>query len=428
MNSNKQENVMIGVMQIIVLWLAMVATPALQAMNLLRPYDILIRPEYSLPKEDAKLWWQAFIILEGGIADRGFNHDAHHVPATKIWECTQDSLAMLAGFPSDSPIGKKESAVDADDDGTRGHFDVRGKLDTQFAGAIALRSFFHQSFSLNAYLPFYVQRLRDVSWCDLTQDITDEDARVKQLLTNNIFSNVCELGDLDINGWKRSGVGDLTLQVEWFQDFKQAKPLLRNVRVYWRAGVGLPTGLPQDENKILALPFGADKAFSIPFGFGLDLTFVFHMRVGLNVDLMHTFGNTRCRRIQTAQDQTGLLLLQKVDAYKDFGLTQYFSLYAQVYKLFAGESLMLGYEFTKHGSDELAFNSDIFSATIANMATYLQDWTMHQIILRGDYDFGTHMDDDAWVTPRLSLYARCPFNGKRIAANTMVGATFALDF
>lgn len=419
---------MIRVIQIIVLWLMMFVAPGLQAMNLLRPYDTLIRPEYSMPPEDVTVWWQPFIIAEGGVGDTGFNSDAHHVDVTKIWQCTQDSLAMLDGFPSESDIGRKDSAVDADDDGTRGHFNVAGKLSTSFAGAVALRSFFFKTCSISAYLPFYVQQLRDVSWCDLTKDVTDEDARVKELLTDDIFKNVYELGGLDIGDWKRHGLGDLTLMFEWFDNFQQSKPLLRNVRVHWRVGMGIPTGLRQDEDKILALPFGNDGSFSIPFGFGLDLEFIFHMRLGFNVDLMHTFGNTRCRRILTAPDQTDLLFLEKLDVYKDFGLTQYFSLYAQVFKLFAGESLMLGYEFRKHGSDEVAFNSNLFSAALANTAVSLQEWTMHQIILRGDYDFGTHMDDDSLVTPRLSLYARFPFNGKRIATNTMLGATFALDF
>ena len=420
---------MIGVIHIIALWLAMLTGSTAHAMNILRPYDTLIRPDYPSPKPDRTVWWQPFFIAEGGVGDTGFDEDAHHVDVTKLWQCTQDSLAMLDGFPVESEISKKRIMIDANDDGTRGHFDVAGKLETSFAGAVALRSFFLRSFSLSAYLPFYVQELKKVAWCDLTKDLTDEDARTKAFLTDDIIAQVCELGDLDIGCWKRSGVGDLTLLLEWFDDFAQAKPLLRNVRVHARAGVGIPTGLRKDEDKILALPFGNDGAFSLPFGMGLDLTFVFHMRLGFNVDLMHTFGNTRCRRIQTDVDQTDLLLLQKEDVHKDFGLTQYFSLYSQVYQLFGGESLMLGYEFRKHGSDELAFNSKDFSPTVANMATHLKEWTMHQIIVRGDYDFGVHMDkEDAWVVPRISLYGRFPFNGKRVATNTMIGVTFALDF
>lgn len=403
--------------------------PAAHAsMNLLRPYDTLIRPYPPSPKPDRSVWWQDFFIGEGGVSSKGFNGDAHHVDATRIWQCTQDSLAMLDGFPDDSDIGKKRIEVDANDDGTRGHFLVDGDLDTKFAGAYALRAFFLKSWSVSAYLPFYVQELKNVSWCDQTKDLSPEDSRVKQLLTNDIVANVCELGDLDIGCWKRRGVGDLTLMLEWFNDFLQAKPLLRNVRVHWRVGVGLPTGLRQDENKILALPFGNDGAFSIPFGFGLDMTFIFHMRLGFNVDLMHTFGNTRCRRVQTAMNQTDLLLLQTVEAYKDFGLTQYFSLYAQEYQMWGGESLLVGYEFTKHGQDQLCFNSDLFDTTTANMAQHLQEWTMHQLILRADYDFGVHMSPDSIIVPRISLYARLPFNGKRVATNSTVGATLAIDF
>ena len=138
---------MIGVIiQFIILFFAMGTVPCVQAMNLLRPYDILIRPEYPSPQPERTVWWQPFIIAEGGIGDIGFDDDAHHVDVTKIWQCTQDALAMLDGFPSEGAIGKKLVAVDANDDGIRGHFSVGGKLNTTFAGSITLRSFFLNHF------------------------------------------------------------------------------------------------------------------------------------------------------------------------------------------------------------------------------------------------------------------------------------------
>ncbi len=396
----------------------------ISAMNLLRPYDTLIRPAYS-----HNYPFQVSTILEGGVSGRGYNSDNVHVNPLNIWQCTQNSVAMLNGFPADSEIGKKRVAVDACDDGTRGHFCLDSDWDVRFAGSVNLRSFFGNAWSLSAYLPFYVMELKNVCWIDQTKDLTQEDQRVKELLTDDIFANVCELGDgLDLQDWRRSGVGDLTLLVEWFQDFPQPKPLLKNVRVHWRAGVGLPTGLRQDEDKILALPFGRDGAFSLPFGMGLDLTFAFYMRIGFNVDLLHTFGNTRCRRIQTAADQTDLLFLKKTQVHKDFGLRQYFSLYAQVHKLVKGASLLLGYEFTKQGEDQIALKGNCFSSTIANMAQHLREWTMHELIVRADYDFADLLGPDASANPRLSLYARLPFNGRRIAAESMIGVTFAIDF
>lgn len=383
----------------------------------------MLRPDYS-----AKYAHQGSFYVETSITDRAFNGSGCHTNALSIWSPTQNSLAMLDGFPVDSAIGKKRVEIDAEDDGIRGHFCVDGTMTVPFSGAVVLRSFFRDAWAVSAYLPMYVMELKNVCWMDQTKNVTDDDIQTKELLTSKLFDVVCNLGDgLELGGWKRSGVGDLALFLEWFHDFPQPKPLLKNVRVNWRAGVSIPTGKTADPDKIMALPFGTDGAAALPFGVGLDLSFVFHIRAGFDVQLMQTFGNTRCRRVKTAADQTDLLFLKKVDAYKDFGLTQQFSLYGQIYKLVPNTSLMLAYQFLKHGRDEISVCGESISNAIANTATNLRDWTVHQIILRADYDFGYDPAQHA-VNPRLCAYVRFPFNGKRAIADGMFGMTFALDF
>lgn len=393
-------------------------------MNLLRPYDSLIRPMYT-----HNYPWQASVWAEFGISDKGYNSDNHTTNVLRIWNDDQNALAMLDGFDDESTIGQKRIQIDASDDGVRGHFCVDADLKNRFSGMLAMRSFFKDTWSVSAYLPLYSMELEHVCFVDQTKDTTAQDLRVKDLLTDDFFANVCELGDgYDLSGWQRTGVGDLTLMLEWFYNFVQAKPMLKNVRVNWRLGVGLPTGLRQDEDKLFALPFGYDGAFSLPFGVGLDLHSAFYVRAGFDVQLTHVFGNTRTRRIKTSQNQTDLLLLQKQEVYKDFGLTQQFNLYAQLYRIFKGFSFMLGYQFLKHGADQIALCPGAnFSGAVANSAEHLKEWTLHQLVVRADYEAGVHMDDPSFY-PRISLFAQIPFNGKRVAATRNLGLTFSLDF
>ena len=367
--------------------MALIGWQNMHSMNLLRPYDTLIRPAYT---NDYR--FQLDLYAQGGVADKGYNADGCATNALRIWQGSQDALAMLDGFPSDSTIGQKRIAVDASDDGVRGHFCVDGDLRTKFSGAVGLRAFFKEAFSISAYLPFYAMELDNVCWRDQTKSVSDEDERVKSLLTNDFFANVCSLGDgLDLGGWKRNGIGDITVLGEWFHDFPQPKELLKNVRINLRAGLNLPTGLRADEDKILAVAFGNDGALGLPFGIGLDLRYVFYLRAGVDVQLTHVFGNTRSRRVLTDQSQTDLLLLKKMDVYKDFGLTQQFNLYVQIYKLIKQSSLLVGYQFIKHGNDELSLCSNPnFSSVIANSAEHLKEQTIHQIIVRADYDIGGH--------------------------------------
>lgn len=414
---------MIQIRKTFLVFLLGAGSSCISGMNLLRPYDSLIRPLYS-----NKYRWQVSMWGEIGISDKAFGSDCR-TNALRIWNTDQNALAMLNGFPNDSAIGQKRIEIDADDDGTRGHFCVSGDLKNRFSGMFGIRAFFRDTWSLSAYLPIYAMQLRNVCWVDQTKNITDEDARVKELLTENFFTNVCELGGgLNLTGWNRTGVGDLTILLEWFRDFPQPKPMLKNVRVNWRGGISAPTGLRQDVDNVLAIPFGNDGAFALPFGIGLDFHFSFFVRLGFDVQLTHIFGNTRLRRIKTSEDQSDLLLLKKMEVYKDFGLTQQFNLYAQLYKLFKGFSFLIGYQFLKHGKDEVALCAGAdFSGQIANDAEHLKEWTLHQIVLRTDYDIGSHFQDSS-VYPRISLFAQLPFNGKRVVATSNLGFTLAFDF
>ncbi len=396
----------------------------MHGMNLLRPYDSLLRPAYS-----NKYHAQFSLIAETGLHEKSYSSNCS-TNVLRIWNADQNSLAMLSGFNSNSDIGKKKIAVDASDDGTRGHILFDGDFKNRFSSLFGARVFFKENWSVGLYLPFYAMALKNICFKDQTKSISDEDIRVKELLTDNFYANVKELGcDLDLSDWSRIGVGDLTLLLDWFHDFPQPKPMLKNVRVNWRLGLGFPTGLRQDEDKLLAIPYGYDGAFSLPFGLGLDLHFIFYLRVGFDVQLTHIFGNTRTRRFMTDQSQTDLLFLQKAELYKDWGLTQQFSLYAQLYKfLDSNFSMLLGYQYLKHGADEIALPAGSpFSESVANAAQSLREWTLHQFVVRADYDIGSHFDEPS-IFPRVSVYAQIPFNGKRAVGTTNFGLSLSVDF
>lgn len=396
---------------------------SIHAMNLLQPWEPLIRPEYSSVRP-----FQLYTFIEAGFNDVGFNAEGESVNVLQIYDCDQDALKMLDGFPVASPIGQKRIQVDADDDGVRGHFKVCGDLRQLASFSFSLRWFFTRAFSLGFYLPFYSMRLSDVCWRDLTQDINEQDFRVKKLLTDDFFYNVCQLGGLDLGGWQRTGPGDATLMLEWYKDFRQGKPLLKSSRLNWRVGLTLPTGLRTDEDKLFAIPFGYDGSFSIPYGLGLDLIFGNHLRLGLDVQLTHIFDNTKTRRIKTNLDQTDLLFLEKTCAHKDWGMVQRFDLYAELYRFLSGLSARVGYQYLKQGDSTLSFPTNEFSARIANTAQSLQDYTFHLIMPRLTYDFQANLSSDCAARPQLGFFGRFPFNGKRVALVSTVGVVLSVDF
>ncbi len=404
------------------------AMQSTHGMNLLlRPYDTLIRPEIYLDRCYELCLW-----VEGGVRPaQGFNRHGDAVNVMQIWNPNQDALAMLAGFPDDSPITQLLNSLNApDDDGVRGHIDFEGKLKLDFGGAIGGRWYFLPHAWITAYLPFYKVRLDNVLLNDLTGMTSPADFRVKNMLTNDLTSIVNSFGNrLSLNGWKRTGLGDLNLMVEWLFNFPQTRPLLKNVEIDGRVGFTLPTGLKANPDLLLAFPFGYDGAVGILWGGGLNVLLCDWFKAGMDVQLLHLFGNTRERRIKTAINQTDLLLLAKTDAYKDYGLTQRFNLFLQFYHLFGtGFSFLTGYQFLKQGASNLQLNSCDFSNAIANTAVSLDEWIVHSIELNAHYDFNVNVGDDYWIAPQVSLFARIPFNGKRSIAFTTVGIMAAIDF
>lgn len=405
--------------------LALVVCHSMDAMNLLRPYDPLVRPDPYTKKNVGVFVWG-----EAGLKHaQGFNCDGRISNVLQIWNERQDALTMLNGFDACSDVGQLRILVDATDDCVRGNFKVQGDLELLYGGAAGLQYYFYPGIWAGFYVPFFSQKLSNVFWQDLTQDVTVADARVRQFLTSDIFTLVNQLGDgLDLFGWTRTGLGDATFLLEWFKVYPQARPVLSEIALDGRFGFSVPTGLRADEDKIFALPFGYDGAFAVIAGGGLRATWGNMLRAGFDIELQHAFGSTRCRRIKTCSDQTELLLLAKTSAYKDFGLNQRYDLYAQFFNFLGGLSLMAGYQYYKHGEDRLSLSNYDYSNSIANTAISLEEWTRHEMVFNVRYDFNYHLGDCAPVIPHCSGFVRLPFNGKRVALFTTAGFEIGMYF
>lgn len=409
----------------LIVLVCLLMSSALSGMNLLlRPYDTLIRPTPHFLDRCTEL----SVWAEAGVRTQAFDGDGHSVNIFNIWNPDQNALAMLDGFPAASPITQLFNRLDAIDDDVRGHVSLSGKMHYDFGGAVGGRWYFLPHAWVTAYVPFYRVRLTDFSFTDLTLANTSADLRVANMLTRPLQEVIAEFGNgLQLGGWRRTGLGDMNLLVEFMFDFPQKRPLLKEVEIDGRVGLTLPTGLKADPDRLLAFPFGYNGAVGIVWGGGLKVLLDCYIAAGIDVQLLHLFGNTRTRRIKTAMDQSDILLLAKTPAYTDYGLTQRFNLFVQAYQFYRGLSFLAGYQFLKKGEDHLALNSCEFSTTIANTAVSLDEWIVHSIELNLHYDFTKECDGSAYA-PQASIFARIPFNGKRAIAFTTVGLMVAVDF
>lgn len=413
------------VLLICLLGVAYMPVHGLIGINLFRPYDInLLTPRW----QDTHVQWAHW--GEFSYRVQGVNEDGHRVPVTQLWSGTQNALAMLQGFPANSPetefLQNVLGGAMATD--TRGLVRFNGKMFAHSYNAY-VRAFLPHNMVLGIYIPVYDLKLTNVTITDLTTGDTPEDVLVREQLTSILKERVRMFDPaINLDGWHRTGFGDINVMAEWCRDFPQPKPALKNVFLTTRLGFNLPSGLKTNVNDIVSVPFGFDGSMGMIFGAGLILNWYTYVKGGLDFQFTYLFGNTRERRIKVDNEQTDLLLLAKAKTFCDFGFTQRYNLFLEIDPL-PGLSFQAIYQFFKHTDDTLSICTNDFSDFIANTALNLQEWTMHHMIFKANYDFQCIMaDSKSWFKPQLSLFAKFPFNGQRAILCSTVGASIVLNF
>ena len=375
---------------------------------------------------------------EYGKTTNGRNWDCNKVNVMQIYNEKESSIGMLLGAPKDSQtdklaksLGVSESTITEDDN--RGRFIVTGEYEefsTTFFSKYKLPINLAGIFELDIFVPVKSMKFNNVCWEDQTKDAVSADKEFKEDVSGQLEAKVLELGGLDINasGWKRNGIGDISLLLGWQRDFDQQKQYIKNVRINAHCGVTIPTGEKKDEDQSLFLPFGNDGAWAIPMSLGLDIDFIKSVRAGVNLDLLVSFNTTRIFRMKTSTYQTDFLLLNKGKAAKTQGPTWQFSLYTQAKRIFNKFSATVSYHFLKHDTDRLFPKTYDFDYNIVNTAQSLQEWNTHFFTFRTSYaPWG--IDTKSSVKPQISFFYKLPIvTGRRVITAPTWGAQLALSF
>lgn len=399
--------------------------------NFYRPYDI----NFRLPQVKDKKF-RFGVNVEYGDTNKGRNFAEKSTNVLRIYNQTESSLGMLLGADRGSNIYNLANLLlpaydPATDDGLRGRFKLDGKytqatIDFEFVYKLPIKSI-QGYFELYTHIPFKYQEVSDVVWSDLTKFVLNTDLDVHHNLTDDIFNNVSTLGnDLDLTGFNHLGLSDLVVQLWWYNDYKQLKEHLRNVRLNLRLGISAPTGKVRDEDKSLDFEIGNDGSWGFPMAAALDLDFIYNVKAGLEFEMLFLLDNTRIRRLKTHENQTDFLLLHKGDATKSPGLTWKFNLFLQ--KRFINRfTAKVAYMFVKHDSDRLTAETNQFDYYIINTAQRLQEWSSQSFIFQFNYDFYED-GQKSKIKPQINLFAKLPVTGKRVINSYNFGGQLSFNF
>jgi hypothetical protein len=397
---------------------------AIPRFNLFNPYDILVRPPVW---PDTCL--QLTVGYEGSLKTRSFQADDDDEwngwrkcgNVLQLWQDRQNATAAFLRLDNECikdllPVMEHHAFM-----GDPRCIVPYGSLKLHNMMFMAQCNLPYR-ITLGAYLSVYQAELGNVCWSEA------ERRRFEDIEFNAIFNKLENLGNLDLrHGWKRTGPGDLALEVTWLRDFIQAKPHLKNVRVGLRAGLTFPTGKQPNENQLFAFPFGNDAGLGLIFAGHLEMWVANWAAVCLDAEFLHLFGSTRERRVKVACGQTDLLLLNKLVTFRDPGFTQHYTLYLDTARLFYGFSGRLAYQYTQRDHDRLYICSNFFDPRMVNRAESLDEWTTHDFIVSLVYD-GYSECEDRLFKPFVQFFYKKGFNGKRAVLADTLGVLVSVSF
>lgn len=347
------------------------------------------------------------------------------------------SMAPFPGPDLNNPDSYPYVAGVGYEDGTRGRQVLTGKFQefdmTLMAGVKILKT--HGRLALNLYAPVKHAHIGGVCIADLTPAQNarlgvagQNDDFVRDNITANLKQNVMTWGNLDLSDWRKSGWGDLLVQLDWMNRYTmEMKHFLKAMTVGLRAGVSCPTGVKKDVDQAFSMAFGNDDAWAFPLGATMELDVWTKVKLGCNVDWLGVHDKKRMRRLKTDTHQTEFLLLNKGFATRHYGITWNLEPYVQLFHLYKGLSLRAAYQYVTHDKDELTVPVDSeFDNGIINTAHSLQPWRVHNMIFNLNYDMP--LRKDTIYNVQCGLFYKLPFKGRGIIDAHTVGGQFAVNW
>jgi len=420
---------------VVLLCVAVAPLGAIYNTNFYRGHDVGFLSLFE--PEDRK--FTAGATLEyGGSSDKSYNIDGKQSPLFQAYSAQQSAQAMLSDsvvrFPAtEDPEQWFMSNVQQTYDDTWGKFNVSGKFQEANVtfwgrGVLPLMDQVVGTFSLAAYLPIKALHVSNVTW----EDTSDPYGLGAEERINGFSSRlqdfVASVGDnLSLRDWNKIGQGDLSVLLEWHNEFRRELDIIRHVRIDAAVGVVVPTGrmLSCDVDQIFSIPLGNGGAWGLPVRAGLEICFHPKVSAGVSVDMLALTDITKKRRVKTHIEQTDYLLLTARRVRLQHARTWRFNLFARIKMPIEGLSASFAYHFAKRGDDALIADENILSNMVINSQESLKECSSHDLVFKVGFN---RKDSNSITAPGISAFLKVPVGGRRTIKNITVGGEFMFAF
>lgn len=377
----------------------------------------------------------------GGVSQYSYDVDGYKVPLLQAYTAAgqrlQNSQAMLSDpvitFPaSEDPEQWFASTVQQTYNDQWGMFNVSGKFQEANMtfwgrGILPTPDLIPGVFSLVTYLPIKSLRVDSVAWEDTSDQFTLGGEERIIGFSSRLRDFVNNVGELQLSDWSKVGQGDLTVQLEWHNEFKRELDVVKSVRLDAALGLLIPTGrmVDGDVDQIFSIPLGSGGAWGLPARAGIEICFHPKISAGVSVDVLALSDITKTRRVKTHVNQTDYLLLTKKRVRLQHARTWRFSLFARAKSPVEGLSASVAYHFVKTGDHTLIADDNVLSNTVINTQEALKESSSHDIVFR--LHFGRN-DPEAITAPGITAFLKIPVGGRRMIQNMTFGGEFMFAF
>ena len=279
---------------------------------------------------------------------------------------------------------------------------------------------------LQGYIPFRTIELDCIEFCDLspTNSVTPNVNEFEWQTFLNQFDAMLARYNINIDGFTKSGIGDICVFLGWAQNYDETE-VLDYVDTTFKIGVLIPTADERDPDKAFDIPLGHDNHFGVPIVLDIAVGAYEWVTLGFHVDALLFLSKTRTIRMKTDLLQCGMIKLAKGCAKFDQGSLWNVGVYFKADHVVGGLSLVAGYTFSNKNSDTLCpENTCVFDPGIVNTDEMFKGWKMHTINFLGEYDFTRK---DSRLGFRVGVFYNRQISGKRIFKTHMGGGSVGID-
>lgn len=241
----------------------------------------------------------------------------------------------------------------------------------------------------------------------------------------SLFDAIMARYNLNTKSATETGVGDTTLSLGWTVNYEETE-WFDFIDATISLGILFPTGKKQNPNKVFSLPLGYNGHPGLPICTSASIGLYDWLTLGFYFDSIIFGKATRCMRIKTSCQQSGLIKLASTSATIQAGSLWHIGSYVKADHFCHGLSGILGASYAQKNGDSISStcNSTCFNADIACTDPVLQSWKMPTLHLALEYDFTT--PESRWGT-RIGAFYNRVIGGRRVFNTNMAGVCAGFD-